>query len=614
MKKETAKKGQHGHKKQSRQAVKTTTRKDYASYWLIAGVLLTLVVYLPSLTNGITNWDDAVYLTNPYVKNLSPAGIIKIFSVYFLGNYHPLTLISIGADRLIGGDNPFIFHFTNLLLHLFNTVLVYLFVRRLTKNDLLAALTFILYGVHPMHVESVAWVSERKDVLYSLFFLLSLYAYTTYASSRKWGYYMLSLLFFLLSLLSKGQAVILAAILPFIDYMKDRKWFSIKVLSEKILFFLLALIFGWVALRIQAWDHAVGFTYFSKTERLAFASYGLTQYLIKSIIPVGLSALYPYPSRLSGGNIPSFYWLFIITIPLYFVGLYFLSKRSKIYAFGLSMFILCLFPLLQLIPVGGAIMADRYFYIPSVGLLLCFALGLTEIKQPLIRNALFVLFILVFSSLSFSRNMVWKDSMTLWNDVISKSAYPQDVAFNNRGEVYSNSGHFEKAIADFSSAIGANPGYLIAWYNRGTAYGNLGQWDKAEADWSRVIAINPEYNAAYANRGLAYINLGQWGKAIVDCSRAIEIDPKNIKAYSNRAVAYIKLGQWNLAIDDCTRTIGLDPNYTDAYINRGFTYANLGEWEKAIDDYSRAIEIDPENAIALSNRDIAYSKLKSRKK
>ena len=165
--------------------VTTIIKKDYTYYWLIAGLILTLIVYFPSLTNGLTNWDDNEYINNPYVNNLSLAGIVKIFSVYFVGNYHPLTLLSLGIDRLIGGNNPFMFHFTNLLLHLLNTFFVFLLVRRLTQNNLLAVLTFILFGVHTLHVESVAWVSERKDVLYSFFYLVSLTIYTTYASGRK---------------------------------------------------------------------------------------------------------------------------------------------------------------------------------------------------------------------------------------------------------------------------------------------------------------------------------------------------------------------------------------------------------------------------------------------
>jgi tetratricopeptide (TPR) repeat protein len=589
-------------------SVKTVQKKDYTLYWLIAGLLLVVIVYFPSLLNGIGLWDDQEYLNNPYVKDLSPAGIVKIFSVYFAGNYHPLALLSLGTDRLIGGGGPFMFHFTNLLLHLVNTFLVFLLVRRLTQNNLLAIMSFILFGVHPLHVESVAWVAERKDVLYSFFFLLSLIIYTSYASRRKTLYYGLSLLFFLLSLLSKGQAVVFVAILPFIDYLKGRKWFSVIILAEKVPFFLLSLIFAWVAFRAQESAKFVHFEYVSLPERVAFASFGLTEYLVKSILPIHLSAYYPYPARVNG-SIPSFYWYYIISLPVVFIGSYLLFKRSKIYALGLGVFFLCLLPLLQLIPVGGAIIADRYFYVPSVGLMLCFAFGLLELRSPAIRFALFIPFTLFLSILSFSRCTVWKDNLALWDDVLGKYDHCQ-VAYYNRGSAHFESKHWDRAIADYSRAIAIDPKYTDAYYNRGIIYGNSGQWDQAIADYSRAIEINPEYAQAYENRGVIYGKTGQLDKAIADCSRAIELDPENAEAYDNRGLAYGYLGQWDKAITDYSRAIEIDAKSAQAYDNRGVAYLNLRQLDPAIADYSNAIRIDPDNAKAYNDRGFTYSLLK----
>jgi tetratricopeptide (TPR) repeat protein len=592
---------------------KAIVKKDYTAYWLIAGLVLIVIVYLPSLTNGITNWDDNEYLNSPLVKNLSPGGIVKIFSVYFAGNYHPLTLISLGIDRVTGGNGAFMYHFTNLLMHLLNSFLVFLLVKRLTRNNLLAILTFLLFGVHTLHVESVAWIAERKDVLYSCFYLLSLIVYTTYASNRKGKYYGLALLFFLLSLLAKGQAVVLVVILPFIDYLKGRKWFSTKVLLEKVPFLILSLVFGWIAFRAQESVTAINFTNFTLPERFAFACFGLVEYLIKSIVPIGLSALYPYPPRLLNGNIPSFYWFFIIALPVLSAGCYFLFRRSKVYVFGISLFLLNLLPLLQLIPVGGAMMADRYFYIPSVGLLLCFAWGLTEIRNTKIRYSLALLFVVALSGLTFARCMVWKDSLTLWNDVTGKYNY-SPVAFTKRGVVYSNLGEWDLAIDDYSRAIAIYPKYTDALDHRGVAYANLRQFDKAIADFSSVIGIDANFTMAYYNRGIAYGNLGQNDKAIADFSSALGSDPNLTNAYYNRGVSYATLGQWDKAIADYTVVTENTPDYADAYCNRGVAYANLGQYENALADFSRAVEIDPNNAVAYSNRQKAYEKLESTKK
>jgi tetratricopeptide (TPR) repeat protein len=569
-----------------------------------------LIVYFPSLSNGIKVWDDNEYLNNPYVKNLSPAGIVQIFSVYFAGNYHPLTLISLGMDRLMGGNNPFMFHFTNLLLHLANAFLVFVLVKRLTRNKELALLTFILFGVHTLHVESVAWVAERKDVLYSFFFLLSLILYSTYASGRKTLYYGLSLLFFLLSLLAKGQAVVLAVLLPLIDYVQGRRWLSIKVLSEKAPFLILSLIFGWVAFRAQGSANYIHLAYFSLPERVAFASYGLAQYMIKSILPIGLSAYYPFPARLANGSIPSLYWFCIITLPLFFTGFYFLAKRSKIYAFGLGMFFLCLLPLLQLIPVGGAIMADRYFYMPSVGLMLCFAFGLMEIrKNKSIRYVLVILFVLVLSVLSFSRCKVWKDNLTLWDDVVSKQDHFQ-VGYYNRGISYYGMKQWDKAIADYTKAIELDPQYTDAYYNRGVSWDNAGEWEKAIADYSKAIELDPGYSKAYDNRGVICGKIGKLDMAIADCSKAIETDPKSAEAYDNRGLAYSYRGEWDKAIADYTRATELETNFTQAYDNRGLAYLNLRRFDEALADISNAIRIDPGNAKAYSDRGFTYNLLR----
>jgi tetratricopeptide (TPR) repeat protein len=500
------------------------------------------------------------------------------------------------------------FHFTKLLLHLLNTFLVFLLVRRLTQNNLLAIMTFILFGVHTLHVESVAWVAERKDVLYSFFFLLSLTIYTTYATGRKTLYYGLSLLFFLLSLLTKGQAVVLVAILPFIDYMMGRKWFSLKVLSEKLPFFLLSLIFGWIAFRAQESASFLHFEYVSLPERVAFASFGLTQYLIKSILPISLSAYYPYPARLNG-NIPVFYWFYLITIPVVVICSYFLFKRSKIYAFGLGMFFLCLLPLLQLIPVGGAIMADRYFYMASVGLMLCFAFGLLEIRNITIRYALFILFGLVLSFLSFSRCKVWKDDLTLWDDVTGKYDHCQ-LGYYNRGLAHFQRKLWDNAIADYSRAIEIDPKYTDAYYSRGLIYDNFSQWNQAIADYSKAIEIDPIYIRAYNERSIIYGKTGQLDKAIADCSKAIEIDPKSAEVFDNRGLAYGYLGQWDKAIADYTRAIEINAKSAQAYDNRGVAYLNLNQPDKAVADCSNAIKIDPDYAKAYNDRGFSYSILK----
>jgi protein O-mannosyl-transferase len=582
--------------------------KDYTPYWLMAGLLLVIIVYAPSLSNGFVNWDDDSYVNSKYVTGFSLRGILTMFTVYEMGNYHPLTLLSLAFDKFAGGGSPFIFHLTNLLLHLVNTFLVFLLINRLTRNTFIAIATFLLFAVHPLHVESVAWVSERKDVLYSCFFLLSLFMYSRFAHDRKRGFYLLSLLFFILSLLSKGQAVVLTVILPLIDYVNGRKWLSLKVLSEKLPFFILSVIFGIIAIHAQASAKAIDYVSYALPARLAFASYGLTQYLVKSILPIGLSAFYPYPAKIAGGGIPNYYWFFLLAIPVIAFISWLMMRRSKIYSTGLGIFFLNIVLLLQLIPVGSALMADRYFYIPSAGLLLCYAAGLAEIRSIVVRNGILVTALLFFSVVTFARCKVWHDGIALWDDVLKNQKH-SFIPYYNRATAYGFQGRWEEAISDYTKVLEIDPKNPIAHYDRGVSYGKLGDWQRSIADYEAEIQVDPKNLMAYVNCGVDKGKLGQWDQAVVLFTETLKIDPGNTGALTNRAGAYGNLGQWENAIADYTLLITHDPKSSAAYVSRGSAYGNAGRWPEAITDFSTAIRIDPVNADAYINRGNAYNNL-----
>lgn len=251
--------------------------------WLAAIVLITFGFWFPTLRNCLVDWDDNIYiLNNPYIFSLTPENIGQIFSEYFMANYHPLTMLSYAIEYAIAGDSPFIYHLTNLILHLINTVLIYFFVRNLFRivysnsgsrqSQTIALVTAFLFGLHPMHVESVSWVSERKDVLYGFFFLLALIKYVRYISTNRTIDYLLCVVFFVLSLLSKGMAVSLALSLVAIDFVLKRKLFSPKVLLEKVPFFILALVFGIVAILAQKSGDAI-ITNLGLPDKISFASY-----------------------------------------------------------------------------------------------------------------------------------------------------------------------------------------------------------------------------------------------------------------------------------------------------------------------------------------------------
>src|SRR5262245_20673443 len=286
----------------------TPSRRSSDSFrlWLFAAVVVvtTVLCYRPSLDNGFTNWDDDLYVTrNPAIRELTPSRLLHMATRPVAFNYHPLTVLSLALNYAASGLDPRSYHATNLLLLVVNSVLVFFFVFQLTKRRAEAALmAALLFAVHPMHVESVAWVAERKDVLYTLFLMLALIAYLRYVEqpARRRPDLVATFVCFALSLLAKPAAVTLPLLLFAIDYYVRRPW-TRGVLLEKLPFVVLAIAFGLVTLRIQsAFISVGGLEALRAPEKLLVACYGLVAYLVKAIVPYNLSAVHPYPAFRNG--------------------------------------------------------------------------------------------------------------------------------------------------------------------------------------------------------------------------------------------------------------------------------------------------------------------------
>lgn len=569
-------------------------RKRGTLLWLAAILAITIIAYLPAFNCGFTNWDDPGYVSeNPYIRNLDIESLKVIFSTSFMGNYHPLTILSFGLDYNLAALNPKFYHVTNILIHLMNTSLVFWLVLLLFKNSgnkhylEIAIITSSLFGVHTLHVESVVWISERKDVLFSMFFLSSLIAYTFYAHNvdstktdkSNLKFYFFSIALFLIAVLSKVVAVSLAVTVIVIDYLMDRKIFSKKVILEKIPFLIIAIILGIIALKSQpiSSDTDIGYT-FAFPERILLAGYGLCQYIFKLCLPIMLSALYPYPETITYQ-----YWLYsvvLLAIIILFIKSY---KRHKPFTFGILFFIVNIVLLLQLIPVGSAVMADRYIYIPSIGFYLILSLGygrlidwfrlnktLNSSLKILTRSLQFFLFayIIFLTILTYNRCKIWDNSISLWNDVLSK--HPNsELAWSNRGDAFYRSHRFQEAIRDFGEAIRLKP---------------------------------DTYYEAYLNRGIAKGHIGDNSGSIQDLDKAIQIKPNGIKAYFNRAITFGISGNKLNAIEDLTKVIQLDSNFAQAYYYRGLASIEIGSPKKGCPDLNMAKELGSHEASSLINK------------
>jgi len=555
-------------------------------------------------------------------------------------------MLSYAFEYRLFGLNPRVYHATNVIVHLLNALLVFWLIMLVSGRRIrMSLIATLLFSVHPLRVESVAWISERKDVLYSAFFLSALIAYVYYVIRRKKSSYYLSLLLFLLSLLSKSAALTFPLVLFLVDYLFRRKW-DRACIVEKAPFFILGMTFGIMTIITQSIPTE---RLLAAPSRILIACYGLALYAHKILLPVDLSAIYPFPPSDNHFFVVALSSAMVLVMIVYAV---YLSRRfTRKIIFGSLFICINILPVLQLVPFGIAIIADRYTYLPSIGVSYLAAEGIMHIyyraRSRFARAARQSIALLVFMLISWfivlssGRIAVWHDSFTLFNDVIDKypmlgiayehrglahaangnfgeaiadctkaiALYADDVmAYNARGFALYHTGRFEDALADYNKALTIDPRSAETYASRGLLYATRGDFNKAIADYNTAIALNPHLLDAYINRGLIYQGQGDYDKAISDSTKAVELSPRDAEAYLNRGAAYDRKGDIRRAISDYDRAITLDPYYAEAYANRGSACIMLGEYDRTIADCTKAVRINPQSFAAYNNRGIAYYK------
>ncbi|MCB9234523.1 MAG: tetratricopeptide repeat protein [Bacteroidia bacterium] len=615
--------------KKKSEAPKQAPSKSINPWFLLGGVLLaTLLVTGSALKYGFTNWDDGSYVLDNYlIKSLSGGNLRGMFTETVMGNHHPLTVLSLAIDYALFGLDPTGYHATNLLLHLACTALVFVFFFRLSGRKDLAAGVALLFGIHPMHMETVAWISDRKDLLYTLFFLGGMVTYLRYLLAEKGKVLNLSLtlVLFAFSLLSKATAVTFPVVLLGIDFLEKRS-FNLKLVLEKVPFLALSVVAGLFAVGAQQEGEALKEAgSYSFLENLFVASWNLVIYLVRVVIPFKLSAFHPYPARVDG-HLPIYmYFMPVVVLGLAF-GVYRSLKHNREVAFGAGFFIVTIALLLQLLPVGDAIVAERYTYLPYLGLfylLIWGGLKLSESprrflsgNQNLVKIA-FAAFVLIMGGLALGQLQTWKDSGTLWSNVIKK--YPEHyLAYNNRGNFYGAESNFdlafrdfnlslklnpnnsealtnrgrlfklrgknELALKDFEKALTINPKNYVTLNNRGNLYRDLKKYDLALADFNQSIALKPTYDLAWNSRGALYRDMQKLEEALADFNQAVLLNPGNFAACNNRGIIYEIQQNYQLAIREYSAAISIRESYKDAWINRSRVFWRLKDYKNALDD------------------------------
>ncbi len=528
---------------------------------------VAFLVYIPSFGNGFVTWDDTTYIVkNEHIRSMGGGFFRWAFTSTVSSNYHPLTMISLAIEYAAFGLNPMGYHVGNAVWHALNTALLFLLAVRLhgpVSNALAgkkaltaAAVTALLFAVHPLHVESVVWISERKDVLSTFFFLLALLFYIRYTEKwRKGLYYGLALLAFVLALLSKPMAVTLPVVLLILDYYPlkrlEKGWG--RLIIEKIPFFAFSFLSALVTLWAQKKGGSIQtLSFYSNMDRVVIPIRAYAFYLYKLIVPTGLSPIYPMP--LETGFFTAVTLLSLITLAAITVLVIIQARRGhRIYLAVWSFYLVTLLPVIGIIKVGGQAAADRYTYIPTLGIILLAGLLAASVwkkgRSPVTRVVVFCIagaILITFTFQTTAQTKVWKNSLTFWSHIIK--SYPEQVpiAYHKRGVAYAKAGAFKLAEEDFTEAIRLEADKSFPYYSRAKVRASQGKLTGAIEDLTELLAIDPGYTRVYYERGLLYERTGQYGLAVKDIKKALELQPDLGEAYAILARLYGKLGKSEL--------------------------------------------------------------------
>lgn len=588
-------------------------KKQFSEHvFLMVAFIATIIAYFGTLQYPHISWDDPeMVFRNRDVISLN---IGAFFTEHYVGNYIPLTMLTHSIEWLLFGKSDLGYHVINLLLHLANGYLVYTITMRLFKEKNIASLAVIIFLLHPLQSESVNWISELKNLAYALFYLIGILHYLNYNDTKENKYLLRCSIFFVVSCLFKPAAVVFPLSLICIDIFLHKK-LDIKFLLNKLPFFILSLLFGIVNLRTQAADQFINYAHsFPIPERITNAGFALFKYLNLFLVPYDLSVIYPFPEKKTVFMITGLAFILLIGFVCYL-----LYKKNRMEMIAIILFIISnLILVLQFVPFGEVLYADRYMYVAIIGFAWFMAFLLNKIPLPKIILPTILIFVLC--SLSLIRNTKWKNSITLYEDIIKK--YPDNfLALNSLGVENMMRSNDDRAMMYFNKATTVAPYNYKGFYNKGLLHLKNNNPKKAIEEFNTVLVMY-QYPKAYVARATAYYALMDYEKAGKDAVSALEKDKNNHKAYFilgnlandkndlvaaigfykraielnayeadyyfKRAIALGKQQKFKDCIEDFNACLNLEPNYIDAYYWRGVAKKNLNQ--DPCEDFKKASE------------------------
>lgn len=604
---------------------------------LTAIFILVLIVYRGALENGFVNWDDHEYVyENPLIQSLSAHNLWEMVTGFHAGNWHPLTWFSHAIDYQLFGLDPWGHHLTSILLHALNTCLVFVLFLKLCevaardrfaeKNVwIVGALAALVFGLHPLRVESVAWVAERKDLLCAFFFLSTVLLYLSYQSAtstkKRKRFYLLSIFTFVLALLSKPMAVTLPVVLLLLDaFPLDRFQSRIdvrKVLLEKFPFFLLSLLS--VILTVLAQKSGAAIRTLEESglgDRVLNAVRSVSFYLEQTLWPGQLVPFYPFPENLSlasGAVLGSALVILAITVSTWVLW----RKGKKLAGVAWLYYLVTVSPVIGIVQVGGQAAADRYTYLPTLSLYLllgALVVWALEVKRASFKNFLSVgalaagvVVLILLGALTVRQIPVWKNGETLWQEVIREFPETAARAYMNLGFIYFNEGSFEKAEAQFKRAKTVNAKLADAYNNLGLIYFRENRLQEAEKEFEMARQLNPrQADAPLIFLGQIYQQQEDYEKAEANLKAALAVNPQSADARNRLGVVYYETGRLQAAEAEYLKALDLNPGHQDAHNNLGIVYYATGSLEAAEKAFQRVLELDPDHQDARNNLGVVY--------
>ncbi len=576
----------------------------------VALVAATLLVFCPCFDHPFVNFDDEDYVTqNRHVEaGLTADSIRWAFTTFDCGNWHPLTWLSLQLDReLYGGLKAGGFHLTNVLLHAASTLLLFLVLNRLTSRVGRSAVVAALFALHPLHVEPVAWVAERKGVLSTLFWMLTLAAYLYYVRRPGVRRYLLVALALALGLMAKPMLVTLPFVLLLLDvWPLGRLRLSANyrsVIMEKLPLFALVLAWCVVAFltqnRIKALPSLEAYPLDVRAWNALLAYVG---YLGKTLWPTHLAVFYPHPGAAVSVAHALAAGLLLVVVTALVLG----PGRRRLYlAVGWLWYLGTMLPMIGLVQIGHHGMADRYTYVPLIGLFLLLTWGAadlaTALRLPrflLIATATVVL--CACAVLTWNQVGTWKSNVTLWEHALAVTE-KNTTAHTNLGTHYHAQGRLDLAAKEFEAAVAIEPNLPQFRHNLANLLRDLGRREEAVAECRKAIELDPKQTMLHFNLGTMLLDLGRREEALAEFRETIQLDPTHPVPHYNLANLLRDFGRREEALAEFRKAIELDPDYAQPHVGLGNVLADLGRREEAIAEHRRAVALNPKNPVPRNN-------------